>query len=122
MDPVVNDGTYVYASVVDVPDGLECIATFRETEGLSVIVEKSDAVRFDLPILFEARWITLRVNSSLDAVGLTAAVSLALTVARISCNIVAAAHHDHLFVPVDDAPGALAALQALSSQTTTTDN
>lgn len=114
MDPVVNDGTYVYASVDNVPDGLDYLAIFREAEGASLIIERSLAVRSGLVILFEAKWITLRVYSVLDAVGLTAAVSAALTEAGISCNIVAAAHHDHLFVPVNDAERALGVLKALS--------
>jgi len=53
------------------------------------------------------------VTSDLHAVGLTAAVATALAAAGISCNVVAGACHDHLFVPVDRAGEALAALQAL---------
>ena len=53
------------------------------------------------------------MHSSLAAVGLTAAVSAALTEAGISANIVAAYYHDHLFVPDDDADRALAALESL---------
>jgi len=47
-----------------------------------------------------ARWprITLRVSSALEKIGPTAAVSPALADARISCNVVAGAAHDHLFV------------------------
>ena len=46
-------------------------------------------------------------------VGLTAAVAVALADAGIACNVVAAVHHDHLFVPVESADAALAALRAL---------
>jgi hypothetical protein len=46
-------------------------------------------------------------------VGLTAAFSRALGEADISCNVIAAAYHDHIFVPVDDAPRAMDALSAL---------
>jgi len=52
----------------------------------------------------------------LAAVGLTAAVARALADAGISCNVVAAAHHDHLFVPVDRAAEAIEALSRLQSQ------
>ena len=64
-------------------------------------------------MLFRAAWITLEVHSDLNAVGLTAAVSGALARAGISCNVVAAACHDHLFVPVEAAPAALACLESL---------
>ena len=60
------------------------------------------------------RRITLRVHSALDGIGLTAAVSAALTEAGIACNVVAALHHDHVFVPAPDAARALSALEALS--------
>jgi hypothetical protein len=60
--------------------------------------------------LFRAAWITLTVHSDLNAVGLTAAFARALGDAGISCNVMAAAYHDHIFVPVDDAARAMNAL------------
>lgn len=113
MDPELHDGVYVYTCVPGPVLGVEPIATFREAEGLTLIAEEGEALRVGLPILFRAAWITLTVTSDLQAVGLTAAVAAALTAAGISCNVVAGACHDHLFVPVDRAGEALAALQAL---------
>ena len=55
------------------------------------------------------------VHSSLAAVGFTAAFARALAQAGISGNVVAGVHHDHVFVPVDDAQRALEALHALSN-------
>jgi hypothetical protein len=46
-------------------------------------------------------------------VGLTAAISTALADAGISCNMVAALNHDHVFVPVSDASRAMALIRAL---------
>ena len=54
------------------------------------------------------------MHSALEAVGLTAEVARVLTDAGIPCNIVAALHHDHLFVPADRAAAALRALRDLS--------
>jgi hypothetical protein len=56
------------------------------------------------------------VHSDLQAVGLTAAVAAALTQANISCNVVAAAHHDHIFVPIESGNEAVAVLQALQQR------
>ena len=115
MQPVLNEGAYCFVSV---PSGFEVmsvnpIATFLEREGLSLIVEEHVAVSHRLTPAFRAAWITLTVHSDLNAVGLTAAVSTALADAGISCNVVAAVHHDHVFVPIDRATDAMRALNSL---------
>lgn len=115
MNPVLHHGVYCFAVAprgID-PASLNPIATFNEVEGVSVIVEEPVAVSHRLTILYRAAWITLTVHSDLQAVGLTAAVSSALAGRGISCNVVAAAHHDHLFVPVDRAAEAMSALSQL---------
>ena len=117
MGPRLNDGVYVFLSLPPSTNigELDPIATFREAESLSVIVEESRAQAAGLTILFRAAWITLTVNSDLSAVGLTAALSGALADKGIGCNIIAAANHDHLFVPVELAGSAMAALEELQS-------
>ncbi|MDR5646435.1 ACT domain-containing protein [Burkholderia cenocepacia] len=122
MRPELNDGAYVFSSVHADTDvsRLAPVATFHEREGLTVIIDEATALREGLPVLFRAAWITLTVHSDLQAVGLTAAVAEALTKASISCNVVAAAFHDHIFVPVEraaDALAQLAGLQARAGQT-----
>lgn len=62
-----------------------------------------------------AAWITLTVHSSLEAVGLTAAVSKALAENAVSCNVVAAFYHDHLFVRQQDTAATLEILNELSA-------
>lgn len=91
----------------------DIIGSFREKEGLTLIVDPDAAERVGIPIMFRAAWITLTVHSDLEAVGLTAAFATALGEAGISCNVVAAAFHDHIFVPEDKAEAALSALRAL---------
>lgn len=118
MQPELNEGAYVFSSVQADRDVSQFapVATFREREGLTVIVDEPTALREGLPVLFRAAWITLNVHSDLEAVGLTAAVAEELTRARISCNVVAAAFHDHIFVPVERAKDALAQLTALQAR------
>lgn len=118
MDPRRNLGVFVFVSVADpeILRSVDVFATVREREGLSAVLRESDALRLGLPILFRAAWITLTVQSDLHAVGLTAAFSNALGAAGISCNVVAGAYHDHLFVPVARADAALAVLRQLQQR------
>jgi hypothetical protein len=85
-------------------------AAVREAEGLTVVLPRAEADSLGLSYDFVGAWITLEVHSALEAVGLTAAVSRALTEARISCNVLAGFHHDHLLVPVAEAARALEVL------------
>ena len=64
---------------------------------------------------FVASWITLTVHSSLEAVGLTAAFSKALSQEGISCNVVAAFYHDHIFVGKNDADKAMEILNRFAN-------
>lgn len=117
MEPVLTPGDYVFTSVQDLAgiDPAQIIALIREPEGISLIMAAADAERLGLPVLFRCAWITLTVHSDLAAVGLTAAFARALGNAGISCNVVAGAYHDHIFVPTDAAERAMAALRALQS-------
>lgn len=116
MRPEINPGRYAFVTLpagfaLD-PSGI--VAAVREPEGLSAIIPEQMALALGLPVAFVATWITLAVHSDLAAIGLTAAVSQALGQAGISCNVVAGVHHDHLFVPPDQAQSAMSALLALS--------
>ncbi|WP_421864558.1 ACT domain-containing protein [Motiliproteus sp.] len=117
MSPQLLDQHFVFCSV----DGsladylaLEPLATFRENEGLTLVLEHQCAVESGLAFDGVFRMITLNVHSSLDAVGLTAAVSTQLAGQGISANVIAAYFHDHIFVPRGKAEAALAALEQLS--------
>jgi len=115
LAPVLQEGVYAFACLPPGTGlaGLAPLATFQEDEGLTVVLREEAALARAVPILFRAAWITLTVQSDLQAVGLTAAVSQALAAAGISCNMLAGAHHDHLFVPVEEGPRALALLREL---------
>ena len=60
--------------------------------------------------------ITLMVFSSLEGVGLTAAVAKALAKEEIPANVVAATQHDHVFVPAKMAEDAIDALRRLQAK------
>ena len=116
MKPELNAGEYVFSLTDARAHHMEAnaICLFQEKEGITLILPKQKADQAQLPYSGIYAWITLTVHSSLEAVGLTAAVSQALTKENISCNIVAAYHHDHLFVPSKDAEKALDVLQKLA--------
>ncbi|MGW1373656.1 ACT domain-containing protein [Streptomyces sp. NPDC002446] len=117
MRPELNEGRYVFTSVPGaVPEGLTPVVTVAEPEGLTLVVRQEEADRAGLAYDYVAGWITLRVHSALDAVGLTAAVATALARAGLSCNVVAGFHHDHLFVPYDAAAEALRHLRELAER------
>ncbi len=117
MQPHLHAGTVAYCTLpTDAAVPREAIASFREAEALTVILALVDATSAGLTPRFLAAWITLEVHSDLGAVGLTAAVSRALADAGIPCNVVAAFHHDHLFVPVEQARAACEVLEQLSGR------
>lgn len=116
MKPQLQAGEYVFCSVpVDqVPVDIEPVCVFREVEGMTFIITKQQADQLSISYSFIAAWITLTIHSSLEAVGLTAAISHQLAKANISCNIVAAYYHDHLFVKSEDAQRAMEILSLMS--------
>lgn len=112
MRPRLSDNVFAFVTVAGtVPECLResAISTFVEDEGLSLIVPVEFA-----PDEVRMRLITLTVHSSLEGVGLTAAVSQALASENIPANVVAAYHHDHVFVPEALADQALTVLQRLA--------
>lgn len=116
LEPQHHPGEYVFC-VVDNLDRVKAhdiVMVFREQEGFTVIVKRELADRLGLAYEFIAAWITLTVHSSLSAVGLTAAVSNALSANGISCNVVAAFYHDHLFVDAGEIKNALRVLSRLA--------
>lgn len=111
MNPELSDIEVVFCTAPDLPlaDALTLspAGVFAEREGLSLIIEKSTAETRGLPFDTVLKAIALTVHSSLEAVGLTAVVAGRLARHGISANVVAAYHHDYIFVPVADARSAL---------------
>ena len=114
LDPVLLPGAFVFTTVDRVPQDVAPAATVCEDEGTTLILEKEVADRNGLQYSFVAARITLRVNSPLEAIGLTAAVSGSLAAAGISCNILAGTFHDHLYVPIARGEDAMRVLKDLA--------
>ena len=112
MAPVLRPGRFVFVTGAGENLAPQALASFREAEGLSLILAEETARAQGFDTAMAMACITLTVHSALDGIGLTAAVAGALTQAGIPCNMVAAFHHDHVFVPVERAEEAVAVLQA----------
>jgi uncharacterized protein len=132
MKPELQAGEYVFASVtVDdskIAQGA-VVGWFRESEGITLILERSAATAAGIESSFPSRMITLTVHSSLEAVGFMAVINKRLAAAGISVNAISAYHHDHLFVPLQKADKAVQILHTImeeaasgmQNQTSTTD-
>ena len=116
LKPKLNTGDFVFCVVNDLTNinRSDIIMSFREEEGNTIIIKKELADSLNFSYSFTAAWITLTVYSSLNAVGLTASFSKALAEKGISCNVVAAFYHDHIFVDIKDKDEAMKVLVGLS--------
>jgi len=120
MTPTVRSGIYVFISTED-PTLVasltsQAISTFEEEEGISMLISVDLARKSGFSVDQPMSCITLNVYSSLEGVGLTAAVSTALGDNSIPCNMVAAFHHDHVFVPSEMCDRAMEVLTSLEKQ------
>ncbi len=121
MQPVMREDNYVFAVMRPetdfLPEEIQPFGMVREQEGVTLVIPETqaDGTLFD-PISAPMKLITLQVHSSLQAVGLTAAVADVLGQANISCNVIAAYYHDHLLIPTESAQQAMAYLMAFSQQ------
>lgn len=118
MAPVIDPETWHFCTTNDHDLAgrarEHALAGFVEDEGFSLILPDTAAKDMGFECDMPMTRITLSVHSALDGVGLTAAVASALAEAHIPCNMVAAYHHDHAFVPVEQAERALEVLSAVA--------
>lgn len=112
IDIVRRPGEFVY--VVRAPgEPAPPDALAKVDEGASVSYVVPVASPAAMGGRYRAAWLTLTVQSSLDAVGLMAAVSGALAAAGVPCNVLAGFYHDHLLVPTELADSATSIVAAL---------
>jgi hypothetical protein len=118
LDPVLDERRFGFCAIgrQSTPVlGFKPLGIFEEEEGATIIATIAELESAGLK--FSGPWakISLRVHSSLTAVGLTAAVAAALAGVGVSANVVAGYYHDHVFVPWETRDKALAALRRLSA-------
>ncbi|MEO1048444.1 MAG: ACT domain-containing protein [Pseudomonadota bacterium] len=113
MKPTLREGRFRFVPHGPDEDFIDLLhrtfAMVREDEGMTLVIR---ARRDDPGPIFAG--ITLQVHSALEGVGLTAAVATALAEEGIPCNVIAAYHHDHIFVPWERREEALNRLEKLS--------
>ncbi|WP_019529036.1 ACT domain-containing protein [Dasania marina] len=119
MKPKLLDGEYVFCTFKRAKYGdfseLMPLASYLEEEGLTLLVTKENADNAELSYEAVFKGITLTVHSSLEAVGLTAAIARKLTEKGVSANVIAAYYHDHIFVQAGKSELAMAALHEFSA-------
>ena len=119
MSPVLIEGDYVFCTIKNSKYGdfaeSRPIASFAEAEGLTLVLLKETAESFGLSHEGVFRCISLGIHSSLDAVGLTAAVAGKLAAHGIAANVIAAYYHDHVFVQSELADRAIGILSGYSN-------
>lgn len=121
MTPSLVEGVFIFCTTTDeqLADRARpaALASFREAEGLSFVLPLDLATNLGFDCVMPMRQLVLKVFSSLEGVGLTAAVASALAAHAVPCNMIAAYHHDHVFVPAQMAERALAILLELQAGT-----
>ena len=120
LTPELLEGEFTFCHIPEGQYGdlqnLNPIASFQEKEGLTLVLERQAADDAGLEYQGVFHCITLCVHSSLEAIGLTAAIADSLTTAGISANVIAAFFHDHIFVPAQVSNKAIDTLTALSKK------
>ena len=117
MTPELQEGEFVFCCLSErefEESAISPLCIFREREGVTLILTREEAERYQLDYAYCARMITLTVHSSLAAVGFLAAITEKLAEQAISVNAISAYYHDHLFVPVERAHDAMLILKNLA--------
>lgn len=118
MSPVLHWETFVFVTTTRNFEHLDIRPKmqFREEEGTTLILTRTEAEQHGFACVYPSRMITLNIHSSLEAVGFIAAIATKLAAEGISVNPVSGFYHDHIFVPHDRADDAIAILLELAGE------
>ncbi|KAE8555585.1 hypothetical protein TMatcc_002845 [Talaromyces marneffei ATCC 18224] len=121
LSPILSPETYVWIttthSLASLPlTTLQPVHLYHETEGLTIVTTKESAESHGFEYTFPCKKITLKVHSSLEAVGMTAVISGRFTELGVSANVVSGYFHDHVFVPEGKEGIAMRGLEELTRE------
>lgn len=126
MKPTLKDGRYFFCTTNDTAVLTKLsgrsLALFREDEGTALVLAEEDATLHGFDLSMPMVRIVLEVYSALDGVGLTAGVATALADEGIPCNMIAAYHHDNVFVPEPMAARAIEVLKEVQRRASSAHN
>ena len=108
-----DDISYGFATTSEEIVSKEVLAIFREKEGISITAETSYLDKNNISYDGNFAKLSLKVQTSLKLVGLTAEISKVLAINNLPANIVAASKHDHIFVPYERKSEAIKIIEKL---------
>jgi hypothetical protein len=122
MQPSLDPTTYVFLTTKSPLHSLP-LSTLQpqlivqEEEGTTIVTTETLAKShgFNEPT-FPCKKISLTIHSSLEAVGLIAAITNRLKDHGISTNVVSGYFHDHIYVPVARAEDAMRVLEEVAAE------
>ena len=119
IDPYLVDESFIFMttdqSLSSISNTLNPIASFKENEGLSIVITQATADKNAITYDSVFSCISLGVHSSLESYGLISTISKELTQNNISTNVFSGYYHDHIFVQSSKAHQALEIISKIGS-------
>jgi hypothetical protein len=119
IDPYLVDESFIFMttdqSLSSISNTLNPIASFKENEGLSIVITQATADKNAITYDSVFSCISLGVHSSLESYGLISTISRELTQNNISTNVFSGYYHDHIFVQSGKADKALKIISKIGS-------
>jgi hypothetical protein len=114
--PELSNEDYIFCSPGnELVNQTQPFGIIREEEGVTAIITRTEADRLGLKYEAIFEKITLKVHSSLNAIGLTAKVTTKLAEMNICANVISGYYHDHIFVQKGCGAAAVSGLKELSA-------